>query len=265
MSNSCGTTTSNSITVTVNSAPTAAQATITAGGPTTFCKGHNVVLTVATSGLTYQWKQGTKNILGATLQSYTASKTYTYSCVVSNSCGSITSNSISVTSNPSPTASITQAPCSGGAVLLTCNSTPSTGVTFQWVKGHSTISGATNSTYSATSGGTYKCTVTITATGCTKSSPGSSVTISCKLADDVTERKMIVYPNPTADYFNINTSQFDAQSMIYIYDITGRLVESDKVNGSEMQVGGSLSNGVYFLKLATNNQVQQVIKLVKNF
>ncbi|HYV90251.1 MAG TPA: immunoglobulin domain-containing protein [Chitinophagales bacterium] len=265
VSNSCGTTPSNSITVTVNSAPTAAQAAITAGGPTAFCKGHNVVLTVATAGLTYQWKQGSRSIAGATLQSYTASKTYTYSCIVSNSCGSVTSNSISVTVNPAPTASISQAPCSGGAVLLTCTANPSSGVTYQWTKGHTSLSGATNSTYSATTGGTYKCTVTITATGCTKSSAGSSVTISCKLADEFAEHKVIVYPNPASDYFNINTSQLSAQSSLYIYDLTGRLVESHEVSGDEMQVGESLSNGVYFLKIESNHDTHQVIKLVKNF
>ena len=76
---------------------------------------------------------------------------------------------------------------------------------------------------------------------------------------------MIVYPNPTSDYFNISIAQFDPQSVIYIYDLLGRLVESHEVSGSEMKVGETLSNGVYFLKIAMNNETQQVIKLVKNF
>jgi len=37
------------------------------------------------------------------------------------------------------------------------------------------------------------------------------------------------------------------------------------VSGGEMKVGESLLNGVYFLKIAANNEAQQVIKLVKNF
>ncbi|HYV95353.1 MAG TPA: immunoglobulin domain-containing protein, partial [Chitinophagales bacterium] len=266
VSNSCGTTTSNSIIVTVNPGPSASEAAITAAGSTTICKGNNVVeLTVASSGLTYQWKKGGNIINGATLQSFSASTTGTYKCNVSNSCGTTTSNSISITVNPSPTSSISQAPCSGGAVLLTCSYTPASGVTFKWKKAGTTISGATNSTYSATQSATYKCIVTITATGCTKASAGSEVTITCKSGDAANDNKVIVYPNPTSDYFNVSTAQLDPQGVIYIYDLTGRLVESHEVSGGEIKIGETLSNGVYFLKITLNNETQQVIKLVKNF
>lgn len=247
------------------SPPTSTQAAITAGGPTTFCKGGSVVLTVATAGLTYQWKKGNTIQSGATQQSFTAKKSGNYKCDVSNGCGTTTSNTIAVTQNPSPTASISQGPCSGGAVLLTCNFTPASGVTFKWKKGSATISGATNSTYSATQSATYKCIVTITATGCSKTSAGSSVTINCKVGDMVSNNKTIVYPNPTSDYFNINTAQLDPQSVIYVYDLTGRLLESHLVNGGEMKIGQALSNGIYFLKIAVNSETTQVIKLAKNF
>ncbi|HYV94588.1 MAG TPA: T9SS type A sorting domain-containing protein [Chitinophagales bacterium] len=263
--NTCGITSSNSITVTVNGYPISPQAAITAGGPTALCSGENVVLTVATAGLTYQWRKGTKDISGATAQSFTVNKSASYVCVVSNNCGAILSNSITVTINPRPTASVSAAPCSGGAVLLTCAFTPGSGVTFQWTKGNVNVNGATNPTFSATSKGTYKCLVTSTATGCTKLSNGAKVTITCKVGDVVNEDKVIVYPNPTSDYFNINTEQLDPQSVIYIYDLTGRLVESHQVNGEEMKVGEALANGVYFLKIAGNNEKMEVIKLVKNF
>ena len=246
------------------SPPSASEAAITAGGPTTFCKGGNVVLTVSQAGLTYQWKKNNSNISGATQRTYTVKKTGNYKCDVSNSCGTTTSNTISVTVNPTPTASISQAPCSGHAVLLTCNATPNSGITFQWKKGNMTLVGATNSTFSVTQNGTYKCTVTITATGCSKTSPGSSVTINCKSGDVINDNKVIIYPNPSADYFNINTAQLDPQSVLYIYDLTGRLLESHKVSGGEMKVGEVLSNGVYFLKIVANDESQQVIKLVKN-
>lgn len=254
-----------SFTVSGCTPPTAQQAAITAGGATTFCKGGNVVLSVAASGFNYQWKKGSNNVAGATQQSYTVSKGGTYKCVVSNGCGSATSNSISVTVNPQPTSSVSQSPCSNGAILLTCTFTPSTGVTFQWKKGTTNLSGATNSTYSATSNGKYKCTVTITATGCTKSSAASSVTISCRTGDVVSDNGVIVYPNPSSNYFNINTSKLDPQSIIGIYDFTGRLLESYNVNSDEMQVGETLSNGIYLLKITSNSNPQQVIKLVKNF
>jgi plastocyanin len=254
-----------SFTVSSCSPPTAEQAAITAGGPTTFCKGKNVVLTVATSGLTYQWKKGNVIQSGATQQNFMAKKTGNYTCDVSNACGTTTSNSISVTVNATPTASVSAAPCSGGAELLTCTFMPGNGVTFKWKKGSSTISGATNSTFSATSSGTYKCIVTIAATGCSKTSNGVGVTINCKLGEAANDNKVIVYPNPSSDYFNMNTSPLDEQSVIYIYDLTGRLIESHQVANGEMKIGEGLSNGVYLLSIALNNKTHQIIKLVKNF
>lgn len=252
--------------------PTAQQAAITPDAATTFCKGGSVNLTVATAGLTYQWMKGSKNVAGATLQSYNITKSGTYTCVVSSICGSTSSNSIAVTVNPVPTISILQDPCSGGAVLLHANANPNTGVTYQWKKGTKIIAGATSATYSATTGGTYKCVVTIVATGCSKTSAGSSVTISCLQAGGVSadqavasKEQAIVHPNPSSRYFNINTAQLDRASVIYIYDLAGKLYETHAVNGSEMQIGASLPNGVYVLKIVAGNETKQVIKLVKNF
>jgi hypothetical protein len=254
------------------SPPTAQQAAISSDAATTFCKDSSVNLTVATAGLTYQWMKGSKNIAGATSQSYNVNKTGTYKCVVSSICGSTNSNSIAVTVNPVPTVNILQDPCSGGAVLLHANANPNIGVTYQWKKGTKIIAGATNATYSATMNGTYKCLVTIVATGCSKTSAGSSVTISCLQAGSVRadqavagKGQAIVYPNPSSRYFNINTAQLDCASMISIYDLSGRLYESHAVNGSEMQVGASLPSGVYVLKIVVGNETKQVIKLVKSF
>lgn len=245
--------------------PTAQQAAISAGGPATFCKGSNVVLSVATPGLNYQWKKGTTNISGAILQSYTAVTSGSYKCLVSNNCGSITSNSIQVTVNPLPVVTVLQDPCTAGSVLLHANTNPATGVTYQWARGTKIITGATNATYSATTSGTYKCSVTVTATGCSKISAAASVTISCLQAKAADQSQVLVHPNPSSDYFSINTAKLDPRSMIYIYDLAGTLYETHAVTGGEIQVGGLLSKGVYVLKVVVNNETKQIIKLVKNF
>ncbi len=250
--------------ISVSVAPTVAQATITASGATTFCGSAGVVLSVAGTGLTYQWLKNGVNISGQTNQSYTAKATATFSCIVSNSCSSLTSNSIDVTKNTAPTSTITQAPCSGGAVLLTCTPTPSTGITFQWKKGSSTLAGATNSTYSATSNGTYKCTVTITATGCTKTSSGSSVTITCKSFDADESLAVNIFPNPSSDYFIITTNNFDANAAIKIYDLTGKLLETNQLIFDEIKIGNELPTGMYFARVELNGEMKEVIKLVKS-
>src|SRR5262249_8185933 len=131
VTNNCGSTISNSISVTVNSAP---AASISASGSTTICSGNIVPLNANTgTGLTYQWKLNNINISGATSSSYLANSSGSYACFVTNSCGSTASNSIGITVNPVPTATIysgTTTLCSGSNVSLVANL--GSGVNYQW-------------------------------------------------------------------------------------------------------------------------------------
>jgi hypothetical protein len=150
VSNSCGSATSNIITVTVNSAP---PAVITAAGPTTICYPGSVTLNANTgTGLTYQWRLNTAAIIGATSSSYVAAGPGNYDCIVTNSCGSTTSNTITVTVNAAPPATITAAGpttfCGPGSVMLNANT--GTGLSYQWRLNGIDISGATASSYLAT-------------------------------------------------------------------------------------------------------------------
>lgn len=63
-------------------------ASITAGGPLSFCNGDSVVLSaIAGSGLTYQWRKGASFIAGATSTSYTAKSSGNYKVTVTGSNG----------------------------------------------------------------------------------------------------------------------------------------------------------------------------------
>jgi hypothetical protein len=76
----CGTAESTPIFVNVIKNP---NASISAGGPTTFCAGGSVVLTeVAVAGCTYQWYKGATPIAGATSFTYTATTSGNYKCRV---------------------------------------------------------------------------------------------------------------------------------------------------------------------------------------
>jgi hypothetical protein len=105
--NSAGNIASNAATLTVNAAPVApsitqqpSNQTVTAGQAATFS-----VTAAGIAPLSYQWQQGTTPIAGATSASYTTAPTTTsesgsqYRVVVSNSAGSATSNSVSLTVN----------------------------------------------------------------------------------------------------------------------------------------------------------------------
>ena len=164
--NNCGASQAQTLNITVNPMPTAS---ITAGGPTTFCQGSNVVLTATTgTGYTYQWYQGAP-IPGANASTYTASASGTYTVeVTANGCTSV-SNAITVTVNPvpvAPTAGANTPLCVGQTLNLT-SSTTTSGVTYSWAGPNSFTSTLQNPSITgvtAAAAGTY--TVTVTANGC---------------------------------------------------------------------------------------------------
>jgi hypothetical protein len=135
-------------------------ATITAASATTFCAPASVVLNANTAtGLSYQWKNNTVDIPGATSASYTATASGSYTVVTSISTCNTTSAAVTVTVLPRPDTSVTVSPlsatvCSGSNVTLT---TPAaTGRTYQWLLNNAVIAGATNNTYTTGTAGNYR-------------------------------------------------------------------------------------------------------------
>jgi len=111
VSNSAGSATSAQATLTVSAAPAApaitaqpANKTVIAGQTATFS-----VTATSTAPLTYQWQKNAADISGATSASYTTPMTTTtdsgtlFRVMVSNSAGSVTSNTATLTVNPSTT------------------------------------------------------------------------------------------------------------------------------------------------------------------
>jgi hypothetical protein len=131
--------------------------TVTAGQTATFS-----VTASGTPAPTYQWYQGATLIGGATSASYSIANTTmgqsgeSFSVVVSNSAGSITSNAVTLTVNTASAApTITQQPVN---VTVTAGQTATFSVTatgtptpiYQWYQGTTLIAGATSASYSIT-------------------------------------------------------------------------------------------------------------------
>ncbi len=173
VTNSCNTILSNTLTITVSSTPVTA---ITAGGPTSFCSGSNVLLT-ANTALGYQWKLNGSNIGGATSQTYTATATGSYTCSITQSCGTGTSNAIGINVIIPPTASITAGGvttfCSGLSVTL--SAATASGYSYQWQLNSVNIAGQTSANYVANASGNYTCVVTNTCGVSTSNSIAVSV------------------------------------------------------------------------------------------
>ena len=252
-----------SFTVSACNPPTAAQAAITAGEPTTFCKPASVTLTVATGGLTYQWKKGNNPLNGMTNQSYVAKGTGSYKCDVSNACGTTTSNTISVTANPQPAATITPSgivnKCANDHVTLTANS--GMNLTYQWKKGSANIAGATNNTLDVVMAAKYKVVVTNSVTGCSKTSAATTVNNVCKTTE---VGSLNVFPNPSTTDFSFGTALLNANGTVEIYDLTGQLLESIAFDHNDVIAGKNLSEGIYLAKVEVAGQPTAMFKLIKN-
>ena len=173
----CTPTISNVVTLAVTSSPSAA---VTIVGPTTFCQGDSVKLSVPTgTSLSYQWKFNTNNIVGATSNTYTARATGSYTVVVSSTNGcSATSTPVNVVVNPRPDTYITYNSaldfCEGGGIVL--NALPATGATYQWYIDNTAIPGGTGQYQLITTQGQ----VTVVATNtlnCSNPSQPLSITV----------------------------------------------------------------------------------------
>ncbi|MFN5543631.1 MAG: beta strand repeat-containing protein, partial [Bacteroidota bacterium] len=89
LTNSQGTGNSDGV-FTVNSLP---NITTTPSGNTTFCLGGSVVINANTgTGLSYQWRNSSGNIIGANLSSYIATLAGIYKVVISNTSGCVDSS-----------------------------------------------------------------------------------------------------------------------------------------------------------------------------
>ena len=165
VSNSVGSVTSNSATLTVTAAVVVpvvvapaistqpAAQTVIAGQAATFS-----VTATGTAPLGYQWKKNGTDISGANSSTYTTDVTVigdggaVFTVVVSNSAGNVTSGDATLTVNPVVAPAITTQPTTQ---TITANQTATFSVTatgtapliYQWKKGGTDISGATSSTY----------------------------------------------------------------------------------------------------------------------
>ena len=172
----CNGTTSPALPVTVNLLPTAAG-TIT--GSLSVCQnqaGVSYSIPVIGNATGYLWTLSSGASITSGLNSNTIAVTFSSSAVSgtisvrgTNACGNgTTPSTMTVTVNPAPTAAVITAGgattfCTGGSVNLSF--TTAGGVTYQWRKDGTNISGATASSYSANSQGTYDVVASITTAG----------------------------------------------------------------------------------------------------
>jgi hypothetical protein len=73
------------------------------------------------------------------------------------------------------------------------------------------------------------------------------------------------YPNPTTDCLVLKIEgEVQVQSIVYLYDINGKLILSECVAGNEITISmNNLVSATYFLKVTQNNKEMETFKIIK--
>lgn len=150
VTNSCGSATSTAASLTVNTGPSIGSQPANQEA----CEGGTAVFSVGASGtspLSYQWQKDGFDIGGETastltLTNVTGSDAASYSCTISNSCGTVTSSSASLVVDTAAAFTldpISQSICEGGTVVFSASATGTPAPTLQWTKDGIDIFGET--------------------------------------------------------------------------------------------------------------------------
>ena len=265
--------------------------TVTADGSTTFCAGSSVNLTSDVVDGTYQWKKnGVSITTNGTSRTYKARANGSYTCVVTNACGSTTTNAIQVTTktNASATVSASGATsfCAGDSVTLNCTNLGSN-YTVQWYRTNVSIENATAYTQVVKQPGTYKVVTKNITNGCSRISGSSAVVaVSCRLAnpdaisvsdeneeesksiDEAQPKTIRVFPNPNSGSFTFEyQTTEEGTGELQILNVMGQSIYNSTVTvvggifQQQIDLGYSFLKGIYIVRF-TLNGVQHDRRLV---
>jgi len=234
--------------------------TVTAGQSAMFS-----VVAAGTAPLSYQWQKNMANIAGANSASYTTPATVssdngvTFRVVISNSVGSITSSSATLTVTAAPVApSIITQPAnrtvnSGQSAAFSVSATGTAPLTYQWQKNNANISGATSTNYttpattSADNGSTFRVVVTNSVKSITSNSATLTVNTVAATGTDVTtfhNDNLRTGQNLTETKLtsiNVNSQTF---GLLRNLSVDGK-VDAEPLYLSQLAVAGSVSNVVF--------------------
>ncbi|MEM7167916.1 MAG: immunoglobulin domain-containing protein [Planctomycetota bacterium] len=219
------------------------------------CEGAPIALSVTASGsaaLTYQWRLDGSDVAGATSPTYEVAATQlsdagSYDCVVTNNCGSVTSDAASVAVTAFPL--ITTDPqdfagCVGDSITLDVVATPASGVTYQWFLDGAPIAGATGTSYAISAAvsadaGVYR--VEISAGNCVTTSADATVSLETPVTIDT---QPIGANLCVGDPLDLTVSASGSGVLTYQWrldgsDIAGATSASYSVASTQLADGGS--------------------------
>ena len=242
--------TDNGTNITVNTLPTVS---VTSGA---ICAGQSFTITPSGAS-TYTYLSGTAIVSPTANASYSVTGTSSLGCVSSNTAIS------SVTVNALPT------------ILAATNNT----IICVGQTSNLTASGATSYTWNTTSTNTVIVVTPTTTTsytvmgtnanGCTNMAMVTQSVSACAGIDNsqfVTQNSEIVlYPNPTNGILNVELGMlYEGNATIEITNALGQVVLTENVTATNTTLKtNNLDNGIYFVRVISNNRVITTQKIVK--
>jgi hypothetical protein len=245
-SNACGSDTTETYTVTVEEP---INASLNIGGSLSFCAGGMVSLSAnADTSAMFTWYHDDLVIEDEFSSDINVTEGGDYMVIVSNSCGTDTTETVMVIVNPLPAAPVITA---SGSWLL---ASPAGGVYEWFIDGDET--GEMNDSIMITENGTY--TVSITdANGC--SSVSEEFDVDYLSLEDLSGKLVSLFPNPSAGQFSIAIGDYNGT--LEVLNAEGRLVYSQEVSGNS-QISIDLSregSALYFVRLKGSSEVLRAI------
>lgn len=238
-----------------------------AGNDVSVCSGSSTTLN-GSGGTSFLWSPAS-SLSSSSISNPVAhpSATVSYQLTVDNglTCGAVGKDTVVVTVNPKPSATITAGGsltiCNGTFVTLTANA--GTGYTYQWYLGTAVIPGATAISYNAGAAGSYKVRV-YNSYGCYKNSTPKTVSvIACKLIDNVSDNESSLFsvvPNPSSSSFIFSVEDNELVTL-RVYNVLGQLIlENQNISG--LQFGNDFISGMYLVDIELNG-VHHQLKIIK--
>lgn len=161
--------------------------------------------------------------------------------------------------------------CDGDSVILS-SSNSGTNLSYKWKKDGVNIFGGTNQTYTAKTAGKYKVRVTDNTNNCTATSTAVRVKVPCRaMNEEINEiAYLAAYPNPFSSSTSISFSLSPLENIsLEIFDVQGRLIrtlanevmsegEHTLMWNARDENGNAVSDGIYFLRMQTENEVKTI-------
>lgn len=189
---------------------------------------------------------------------YDTAGTYTDLLIAANGCDSTVTTTIAVTQYPTVTLSTTaNILCSNYMEVAQLTGTPAGGV----FGSPATSTGLINA--AAVGNGVYDITYTYDMNGCSTTEMVAVEVQTCAGVEENSLARVVAYPSPAND--NISFKGLEPGAPIELFDVTGRLVYSSKVNRDVVTLNvKNYAEGVYTLKSTKAGKAGSLSFLVKH-